>query len=215
MKEHLGIFLPDYDTHFERMLDKSLQKHKCVRYQWTVRDYAIDLLKSKRQAIDIGANVGLWTMELVDNFDHVHSFEPVPDFASCLHKNTKTNNYTLYPVALGNKETMIDMIITPGNTGHSHIDPDSVGSGLVPMHTLDSFNFNNIDLIKVDCEGYEVPILHGAKQTLLRNKPIVIVEQQDHEYQQDMKDLPAVQLLEDWGMKRITNFNKDWVMSWS
>jgi len=214
MKNHLGIHLPEYDTHFQRMLDKSLKKDKCVRYQWRVRDHAIGMLRSKRVALDIGANVGLWTMDLVKDFEHVHAFEPVTDFQECLAKNTKNNNYTIHPVALGEAESEIDMIITPDNTGHSHIDPSTLGRGKIPMYTLDSFTFDNIDLIKVDCEGYEVPILKGAKETILRNRPIMIVEQQDHEYQQDSGSLPAVQLLESWGMKRVTNFNKDWILAW-
>ena len=82
------------------------------------------------------------------------------------------------------------------------------------MRTLDSFGFTTIDLIKVDCEGYEVPILNGAKETILKNRPMMIVEQQDHEYQNDRETLPAVQLLESWGMKRVVNFNKDWILTW-
>jgi FkbM family methyltransferase len=214
VKDHLGIYLPDYDTHFERMLDKSLKKDNCVRYQWRVRDHAISLLGQRRNALDIGANVGLWTMDLVNDFDQVHAFEPVGDFRDCLVKNTKKSNYTMYPVALGDLETEIDMIITPENTGHSHVNTDTFGKGTIPMHMLDSYDFNEIDLIKVDCEGYEVPILNGAKETILRNRPILIVEQQNHEYQQDRKELPAVQLLESWGMKRVCNFNKDWILSW-
>jgi len=214
VKNHLGIHLPDYDTHFERMLDKSLKKDKVVRYQWRVRDHAISMLKQKRFALDIGANVGLWTMDLVKEFEHVHSFEPVADFRNCLFKNTATDNFTVHPIALGESESEIDMIITPENTGHSHINPTTMGKGKIPMRTLDSFEFDQIDLIKVDCEGYEVPILKGAKETIMRNRPIMIVEQQDHEYQQDRGDLPAVQLLEEWGMKRVTNFNKDWILSW-
>lgn len=214
MYNHLGIYLPDYDTHFQRMLDKSLKKDNCVRYQWRVRDHAISLLKRRRTALDIGANVGLWTMDLVNDFTHVHSFEPVLDFQQCLTKNTKKSNYTLHRVALGETESEIDMVITPENTGHSHVNTESFGKGTIPMHLLDSYNFNEVDLIKVDCEGYEVPILKGAKETILRNRPILIVEQQNHEYQQDRLDLPAVQLLESWGMKRVCNFNKDWILSW-
>lgn len=214
MIEHLGIYLPNIETHFQRMLDKSLKKDNCVRYQHRVRDHAISLLEHKRIALDIGANVGLWTMDLVKDFEFVHSFEPVPEFQDCLFRNTAHDNFTLHPCALGETEAEIDMIITPDNTGHSHVDPKSFGKGKTPMRTLDSFNFSFVDLIKVDCEGYEVPILNGAKETILSNRPMMIVEQQDHEYQEDRETLPAVQLLESWGMKRVTNFNKDWILIW-
>lgn len=214
MLEHRGIFLPDYETHFQRMLDKSLRKDNCVRYQFRVRDHATSLIQDRKVAVDIGANVGLWSMDLVKDFEHVHAFEPVADFRDCFIKNAKTENYTLHPVALGEVESEIDMIITPDNTGHSHVNPKSFGTGKIPMRTLDSFNFDRIDLMKVDCEGYEIPILKGAKETILRTRPIMIVEQQKHEYQNDMEELPAIQLLESWGMKRLTNFNKDWILVW-
>ena len=46
----------------------------------------------------------------------------------------------------------------------------------VPLRTLDSFNFKNVGLIKIDTEGYEVPVLLGAERTIKENKPRLIIE---------------------------------------
>ena len=71
MKQVHGFWFPDYDTHFPRMLDKSLKNDGVVRYQWRARELAIAESTPRRICIDIGANVGLWSCELVEHFDQV------------------------------------------------------------------------------------------------------------------------------------------------
>jgi len=41
---------------------------------------------------------------------------------------------------------------------------------------LDNFNFTDITLIKIDVENHENQVLIGAKQTILNNKPIIVLE---------------------------------------
>jgi len=41
-----------------------------------------------------------------------------------------------------------------------------IGDGTIPMVTIDSMNLNDIDLIKIDVEGYEMEVLKGAENTL-------------------------------------------------
>jgi hypothetical protein len=121
----------------------------------------------------------------------------------------------MYPVALGREESLIEMNIVQGNTGHSHIDQNSIGKGTIPLKTLDSFNFTNIDMIKIDVEGFEGEILAGAMKTIELNKPVLVIEQQKHEYQNDMNETPAIKILESWGYKVVEQFNKDWVLKWT
>ncbi len=214
MKQHHGLWFPNYDTHFPRMLEKSLKNDGVIRYQWRARELAISECSQRRICIDIGANVGLWSCELVDHFDQVIAFEPVAEFRDCFSKNVKKQNYVMHPVALGREESMINMNIVEGNTGHSHIDTNSIGQGSIPLKTLDSFNFDNVDMIKIDVEGFEEEILAGAEQTILRNKPILAIEQQKHEYKDAMKELPSVRLLERWGYKVVGQVKKDWILKW-
>jgi FkbM family methyltransferase len=214
MKQVHGFWFPDYDTHFPRMLDKSLKNDGVIRYQWRARELAIQSCDQKRVCIDIGANVGLWSCELVNSFEHVIAFEPVEEFRNCFINNVKRTNYTMNPVALGKEESFIDMNIVQGNTGHSHIDMESYGKGKIPLKTLDSFNFTNVDMIKIDVEGFEEEILIGAENTIINNHPILAIEQQKHEYKDAMTDLPSVKLLEKWGYKVIGQVKKDWVLKW-
>ena len=214
MKQSHGFWFPDYDRHFPKMLDKSLRTDGVARYQWRARDSAVAACEQKRICIDIGANVGLWACDLVKSFQTVIAFEPVAEFRECFKKNVLGDNYTLEAVALGRTESFIDMNIVEGNTGHSHINPDSLGKGLIPLKTLDSYNYNDVDMIKIDVEGFEEEILAGAMNTILKNKPIIVVEQQKHEYKDAMIDKPSIKILEAWGYKVIDQHKKDWILKW-
>jgi FkbM family methyltransferase len=196
------------------MLNKSILKDGVARYQWRARDAAIEACGQRRVCIDIGANVGLWSCDLVNAFDHVIAFEPVAEFIECFKKNVSKTNYTIHQMALGQTESFIEMNIVQGNTGHTHVDQTSIGKGTIPLKTLDSFNFDNIDMIKIDVEGFEEEILAGAMDTIKRNKPILVVEQQKHEYQNDMNETPAIKILENWGYQVVEQFNKDWILKY-
>lgn len=54
------------------------------------------------------------------------------------------------------------------NTGYERVT--------VPQYTLDSFNFKEVDIIKIDVEGYELLVLEGADQTIANNRPIIQIE---------------------------------------
>ena len=69
-------------------------------------------------------------------------------------------------------------------------------------------------MIKIDVEGFEEEILAGAEQTILRNKPIIAIEQQKHEYKDAIAELPSVKMLERWGYKVVGQVKKDWIMKW-
>jgi FkbM family methyltransferase len=214
MKQSHGFWFPDYDDHFPKMLAKSLRVHGVARYQFKARDAAVAACDQKRVCIDIGANVGLWACDLVKSFDHVIAFEPVQEFIECFKKNVPGSNYTMYPMALGRTESVIEMNIVQGNTGHTHIDQGSIGKGTIPLKTLDSFNLTNVDMIKIDVEGFEGEILAGALKTIELNKPVLVIEQQKHEYQNDIKETPAIKILEGWGYCVVEQFNKDWVLKY-
>lgn len=212
MKQTHGFWFPDYDTHFPRLLTKSLKNDGVARYQWRARDTAVAACEQKRICIDIGANVGLWSCDLVKHFDQVIAFEPVQEFIDCFEKNVIATNYTMHRMALGRTESFVNMNIVQGNTGHSHINKESFGQGTIPLKTLDSFNFTNVDMIKIDVEGFEEEILAGAMETIKLNKPILVIEQQKHEYQDDMIDTPAIKILQSWGYNVVTQISKDWVL---
>jgi len=215
MREHYGWQFPDFDTHFPKMLKKSVDRGLPPEYQIAVRKRSIALCAKRRTALDIGANVGLWSRDLVDNFVKVVAFEPVAIFRECLEKNVIGDNFFINPLALGDHDTLATMIITEGNTGHSHLDPNTLGTGNVQVVKLDNLNIENIDYIKIDCEGYEYRVLQGAEQTVKRWRPIIVVEQKPHDaYSKDYGQFAAIALLESWGMLKLDQIRDDWIMGW-
>jgi FkbM family methyltransferase len=209
-----GWWFPDQDTHFADMLNKNIKKGGGPVYQEPVRKVSIGLCGNKGLALDIGANVGLWSKDLCNHFDRVIAFEPVADFRDCLIKNVTGSNFEVRACALGESDTQINMIITAENTGHSHVDTTSIGSGSIPMYRLDTLDLPQIDYIKIDCEGYENTILRGAKETILKYKPIMVVEHKKHKDVGHADTAQALDTLVSWGAKILTSVKNDYVLGW-
>lgn len=215
MREHYGWHFPDFETHFPQMLKKSVDRGGPAEYQLPVRKRSIELCNRRGTALDVGANVGLWSRDLVDNFTKVIAFEPVAIFRECLTRNVSGNNFFVSPLALGDTDTFGTMIITEGNTGHSHLDPATMGMGEITVVKLDNLKIENVDYIKIDCEGFEYRVLQGAEQTIKTCKPIVVVEQKPHAaYSDQYSQHAAVDLLQSWGMVRLDQVKDDWIMGW-
>ena len=215
MHEHYGWYFPNFETHFPKMLKKSVDKGLPPEYQIAVRRRSIELCAKRRTALDIGANVGLWSRDLVDNFAKVVAFEPVAVFRECLEKNVTGANFFISPLALGDHDTQATMIITEGNSGHSHLNPKSLGTGDVQVVKLDNLNMEDVDYIKIDCEGYEYRVLQGAEQTVKRCRPIMVIEQKPHDaYSKQYGQFAAVGLLKEWGMIKLDQIRDDWIMGW-
>jgi len=158
--------------------------------------------------------VGLWTRDLCQFFQQVHAIEPVADFRECLRKNVPATNLKMHDCALGVENSMIDMIITPDNTGHSHVDPGSFGLGKIQMKTLDSMDLPSADYIKIDCEGYEHNIILGGKNYIKSCRPVIVVEQKFHKDTGIVDNGEAVDLLQSWGMRLLQKKNHDLIMGW-
>ena len=213
-----GWWFADQDTHFAHMIDKNIKKGGPPTYQEPVRHKSLQFVQNFGSAIDIGANVGLWSKDLAQKFDRVIAIEPVVAFQECLRLNVVNHNMEIWPIALGTNDTTIDMIITEGNTGHSHINKDTVGNGKVQMKKLDTlgFNFDRIDYIKIDCEGYEMPIIQGGENTIKHHMPVIVVEQKLHTDTGITKETQygCVELLKSWGAKELGRVRNDCILGW-
>jgi len=131
--------------------------------------------------VDVGANIGLISIrsaKLVGNSGRVIAIEPNPKIAPFLQENVRLNglnNVTVFQTALGAKEG-----VTPFNCDRRDDCSRIIEKGgiTVPMTTLDKVieiePTRDIDLLKVDVEGYEFVVLEGASKSLKRTKLIYI-----------------------------------------
>lgn len=207
MKKVYNYWMPDSDNHFERLITKRINNGGPPEYQDDVRDAAYEHVTDFDLAIDVGANVGLWALPLSKKFKNVIAFEPVNQVFECLEKNTKDLNIELRNYALGNATSTLDIIYNEENTGSSFVDKNSLGTGSIQVNRLDNLQLPKFGLIKLDCEGYEYEILLGGIYTILKYKPILIIEQH-------AKNKKAGQFLEAKGAKLISNVRKDYIYGW-
>lgn len=148
-----------------------------------------NLSNTSKNFVDIGAHIGTFSCALSDYFDKIHCFEPClmqqHYLLANLANHTKKNKSFSYSLALSEKSGNSKFYLREpvgGTNGLrlNHEDGqvilgDNLPSYSVEVRTLDSFNFNNIGLIKIDVEGYELNVLNGAVNTIRRNNypPIV------------------------------------------
>ena len=84
------------------------------------------------------------------------------------------HNVTPIRKALGEVAQTIELDVRdPQNEGGTAI---GFGGDQAEMVTLDSLQLENVSLIKMDVERYELFVFQGAKETILRNKPVIIFE---------------------------------------
>jgi FkbM family methyltransferase len=127
-----------------------------------------------RSFVDIGAHLGFWSLYMSNIFETVYSFEPNIETYEFLKRNTENNkNILLHNIALGDEEILVDISYFGDNSGQSKVVKN--GSS-VECKTLDSLNLSNIDLIKLDCEGFEFFALKGSEKTIKKYKPIIVLE---------------------------------------
>ena len=143
--------------------------------QLAQRESGLKVVSSWRNAIDIGSNIGQWTRPLAKRFAKVICFEPNPNFRECFNMNIHESNVKLYPYALSSHQHTANQ-----GTNATHLN-DKVGDtqpqdGDIECKTLDSFHFKEVDYVKIDVDGFEVPLLKGAAWTLQQNSPVINIE---------------------------------------
>lgn len=165
-----------YDRDFFFSPDEigEIPNHHC-KQTWLA---SLPFVSQTRHAIDIGCRDGEYTRYLHKFFNHVYCFDY--RYRKLFNKNIDTTKVTHFQCALGKAHEIIKV----SGSG-------SITSGSIPyekwhdeqIYTLDEFNLQDIDYIKIDVDGYETNVLRGAKNTIKKNSPLLILEQEngDHE----------------------------------
>lgn len=144
----------------------------------------VESLERKRTCLQAGGALGMYPILLSRIFDAVITFEPSQESYDYLVKNTKNyQNIFTYNLALGSTDGHAELVQrSKENVGMNEIRVSE--SGQIKITTLDSFNFNNVDLIWLDIEGYELEALKGAEKTIKKFKPVIGVERANYDIEQ-------------------------------
>lgn len=146
-----------------------------------------DLLQSLKTAVvlDIGANLGGHTLAMADLAKSIYAFEPFSPLADQVENKIKQNslsNVTLNRYGLGNqrviKEYYLDENSRNSGTGSflkEHTNANEAAK--LELRIGDSCDLKeDVDLIKIDVEGYEAPALIGLSNTLKKSMPFILME---------------------------------------
>ena len=158
------------------------------------------------RAIDIGANVGVWSYWLAKQAKYVESFEPNPKIYSSL-KSINIKNINTHSVALSNKSGEEELHVPFSPKGFSNqgatlnykkINGDSK-SLFVKSRRLDDYEFSNVGFIKIDVEGHEHKVIEGATKTIKKNMPNLLIEMEEKHNKIPINE--QIQSIEDLGYK--------------
>lgn len=164
--------------------------------------------KNFRTAVDVGAHIGLCTDVMAKRFKSVWAFEPTGENYLCLQANIG-DRAQLERVALGAFLSYGYTVLPEGgNSGMWYLKEG--GEGGVAVMTLDSYELADVDLIKIDTEGFEGCVIEGALDTISQGKPVIVFEDNGNgrKYFGDEWVDPKP-LLANLGYQRRARFNKD------
>ena len=194
---------------------------KGVYWEGAIGNLIKKYVKEGTNAIDVGAHIGIHTIVMSRKAGPqgaVFAFEPQKKMYAEQLLNLKINNcnnVVSIPKALGECSKTIQMSVRdPINEGGTSIGE---GGDFAEMITLDSLNLQNVSLIKIDVEHYEYFVFKGAKDTILRNKPVIIFEiMGKYDYETGSDEIKqqydrVIALVESFGYKVFQYFGNDYV----
>jgi FkbM family methyltransferase len=188
-----------------RLPDSWLHALKGRHYERVLREFDEDdepdlaivrrLVARDTTAIDLGANIGVYTRalsELTGPRGRVVSVEPVADTFAILSRNVRTlrmTNVTLVNAAVSDKSEMVSMVVPSYESGGANFykaqvvasEPDPTQTARhvrVRSMTLDEIvsACDRISFVKCDVEGHELKCLTGAASVIANHHPAWLIE---------------------------------------
>lgn len=135
------------------------------------------LIRPDFVCLDVGANLGTYTLALAQLAHTVLAFEPDRNAYAALQETMHGNdirNVKTYPWVIGKENETGDFVEDSEWSSSSHFVPSARGGTIA--RSIDSFDLARLDFIKIDAEGSEIDILDGAVETLSRCRPLVMLE---------------------------------------
>ena len=160
------FWVPSNDVHIEQWKSGApFTQNKCLN---KFIKYCESQTKKMKTVIDVGAWCGTWAKAIEPFANKVIAFEPDKTHFECLQRNC-TINCTPRMEAVGAQ--LQEVSLTEDNfTQAKRVNE----KGNIRMITLDHMAYEDVDMIKIDVEGYEMEVLKGATKTLENVKYLMI-----------------------------------------
>ncbi|OYU93280.1 MAG: hypothetical protein CFE21_21170 [Bacteroidetes bacterium B1(2017)] len=194
---YINIFKPKIINNYNYKgvrVNLDLKKHVDYRlyintFESTTINYFIDCLKKDMVVLDVGANIGIYSLissKIVGGNGAVFAFEPSPYCQKRISENMNLNSFK--------NITIIESCVsnTNGTTDFYLCDDDAYNSMTkytmlpyekkieLPVITIDDFiknkKLNSVDILKIDTEGVDHLVIEGASETIRLFHPIIFFE---------------------------------------
>lgn len=199
MKKLYNYWLPDDETHFSKFIERNAKVGEPAEYQGPVRRMALSYVKQFNVSVDIGANFGLWSHTLEQQFKQNFAIEPVE--LHCEYLKINAPNTQIFQTALGTTSGTVMMQRFADNYGKTRVSDQ--GDVEVALQRLDDLKLPPSDFIKIDVEGFELAVLQGGEQYIKSSYPVLVVEQETR--------ADAHELLLNWGYQLINSIKHDYI----
>jgi len=144
-----------------------------------------ELMRPGGTAVDIGANQGFFAFALSQLADRVICFEPNPDYAAFARWMLR-GRAEVHALALADKAGRGTFHVPHADDGmvlhlagslkQTHAQFKTIETYEVEIRTLDAFALTDVRFIKADVEGSEREVLEGARATIARERPPILLE---------------------------------------
>ncbi len=161
------------------------------------------LIRPGTNSVDVGAASGLYAYHLSHYSKRVFAYEPNPEWIGWLCRAVP-RNVTVFNVALSNHSGKAMLSIPPpsmeslaGDLTLRCLEAASIEKQFegvpcdrleVSTKPLDEYDHANIGFIKIDVEGHELAVLEGAEQTLMKFRPVLLVEIEQHHIKREIHE---------------------------
>lgn len=150
---------------------------------WVINKF----IKKDDVVIDLGANIGVWTLLFSNRCAMVHAVEPHPEFRRRLISNLNLNrlkNVYVHEFAVSRIEEGVATLYAPPpemqNKSASMLDLNRELTVRidVPVKSMDNAfrGIDRLDFIKIDCDGSDADIILSGASLIEKHRPVIIFE---------------------------------------
>ena len=197
-----NLWVPSNDIHIEQWKNgQPFTQNKCLNsfIEWCKSQH-----QTFRTVLDIGAWCGTWSIAIAKYSQRVHAFEPDKTHFTCLTRNVAPYvNIDPKMIALGDNNEMVSLT-NDDFTQAKRI----IGRGDIQLQTIDSFKFEDVDLIKIDVEGFEMKVLKGGEKTL-QQCSFLMIELNNNSKKYQSSNVEIEQYLGELGFRTLINIWPD------
>ena len=138
--------------------------------------------------MDIGANLGVYSVNLAEYFEKTYAFEPAVIARHVLKANVLSNKLAqrieVVDLGLSNEQATAEFFVDPANSGMSSLVKSRANADFekttIDLVRGDDFlkekRSSKVSYMKIDVENHELEVLQGLASTIARDKPLIQLE---------------------------------------